>query len=213
MANKSKPMRPTKSAPRPLRPALRDPEPEESVEVLDEEEEMDEDDEQDDDDDADDADDDRDGDGDDADGDADEEEYTAASYMAGQRIPLPSGKYIRVKPVSLISMIDQDKLPPHLLAAARKQVYGKDDRIAKMHANDLTRRGQREGTDGELIEWFCCKVVTSFKCVLKPQAQCNTHANEVSVYHMWESDKIAIMEYAMKGQSALKPFRRQRGIR
>ncbi len=127
------------------------------------------------------------------------EEYTADDYLAGQLLPLPSGKAVRIQPVSLLSMIQAKQVPNELLPAARKMV-GLDEPIksnaAKARMTDDTI---------QVMNFLVCELVTSFKVVDKPQSQCGV--GEVSVTRMYEADKNAIVSFAMRGQRALRPFR------
>lgn len=173
----------------------------------DEEDQVDDDDEDEDDEVDEEEDDDDDIDYSDADDEDGLEEYTAKSYLQGHVIPLPSGKAVRVTPVSLLSMIDNGTMPPHLLAAARKQMYGKDDKLARAHEAILRQNKQRIGTNNDLLNFLCCQMIASFKCVDKAQVKCRN--NEVSVHQLFEADKLAILSFAMQGQQALKNFRRK----
>lgn len=175
-------------------------------------------------------------------GDEDEgpEEYTADTYLAGHVIPLPSGKSIRVRPMSFITMIERDEaeiaaarrdgreaktvIPNHLLAVARRMVFGDGSKqsqqasgyAARRAAYEASRRGGRaekprtkaEETreSAQLIDFLCTKLIASFPVSMKPQVRCPRGV--VSIESIFESDKIAVVQYAMQGQTALAAFRR-----
>jgi hypothetical protein len=166
-------------------------------------------------------------------------EYASAEeYLAGHVIPLPSGKSIRVRPVSLISMIERDEtevilarregrdaktvMPNHLLAAARRMVYGETkakpaNRLEERRAAYQQGKRQAERTasgakanetreSAQLIDFLCTRLIASFKVSMKPQRLCPPGV--LSVGSIFEADKIAVVNYAMEGQRALASFRR-----
>lgn len=140
------------------------------------------------------------------------DEYTAESYLAGHLIPLPSGKSILVRPISLVTMLKHGAIPNALVPAARKLLYG-NTTGAPTPQNRGERRAQPgqsksdlNADDGaELMDWMVCQLVASFKVVQKPQSRCGP--GELSVGSMFESDKNALVSFAMKGQKALTAFR------
>ncbi len=122
------------------------------------------------------------------------EEYTASSYIAEQRILLPSGKYIRLRPISLMTLVRRGEIPNTLIAAARKLISG--------DKKGLSTTSEQET---ELIDFVVMKMIASFTVTDAPQSACSS--GEVSIESILECDKLAIFQYAWSGQAALRSFR------
>lgn len=126
-------------------------------------------------------------------------EYTLESYSGSHRILLPSGKYIRLRPLSVLSMVRRGELPNALIPQARRAL-GLDTAPKKAAVNE---------TDDtlELTDYIVCQMVSSFAVVDKRPGECQSE--EMSIDFMLDADKVAIFAYAMRGQEALSSFRSQ----
>ena len=129
------------------------------------------------------------------------EEYTADSYLQHQMILLPSGKYIRLRPYSLFSAMERGELPNILMNVASEHLYGK----GKVPERRAQQKRDDDAEMGKLMDWLCCKMIASFRCTETPPEECGP--GEVSVYSMYDTDKVAILQFALQGQRTLSTFR------
>lgn len=161
------------------------------------------------------------------------EEYTADDYLADELVPMPSGKGLRLRRLSLISLVRTEQVPPNLLATARAllqmdEATG-DDEAPRTRPTTPVRpgkHGQLRGQPGQpqrpqrpqatakqttnedaftLMDWVVCQSVCSFAVVDKLQKECAP--GEVSITRIADPDKTAIFNYILKGQRALADFR------
>jgi hypothetical protein len=145
----------------------------------------------------------------------DVEEYTAESYAQGVLVPMPSGKALRLRPYSLLSMLRQGRLPNHLQAAAERMLLEGDTASARpANREDARRQGQRSAAravsqqtqnahdSSELVDFLVCELVSSFRVVRREPRR-----GEVHVSQIFDADKQLIVTFAMQGQKALADFR------
>jgi hypothetical protein len=142
--------------------------------------------------------------------------YTAESYTRGIVVDMPSGGAFLLRPVSLLTLMRLGQLPNNLQGAAERMIYGNDQ--AKTQAgNRMERRGATRRSQGPsnksqdakdttaLVDFLVQSLVANVKIVNKPQSRCRK--GELSIAKVWESDKMAIVEFAMSGQKELSSFR------
>ncbi len=125
------------------------------------------------------------------------EEYTIQSYVAHQVILLPSGKHIRVRPVSVTSLFRRGEIPNNLIPAAKK--------ILGFTKEGKANQSQADADYLDLIDFLTCKMIASFRVVDKRHEECGP--DEVSVDNILECDKLAILQFSQQGQAALNAFR------
>lgn len=134
------------------------------------------------------------------------EEYTADSYLAGNLCPMPSGKWMRLRPVSLLGMLDAGLIPNNLISAAKKMLYGTGSKPVQGRPGQAPQMSEAERTTTiQLMRHLAIAIIASFPVSSAPQHECEPGI--VSVYSIWDSDLSAIVSYATEGQTALAKFR------
>lgn len=157
----------------------------------------------------------------DADGDTDDEDeddstspssathiHTASSYKRGKVLQLPTGGAFLIRPVSFSTLIlrgeqgAKDGIPNTLLPAARRMMGGRG-----INPNDPRQRDEA----AKLADVLVCRLVAQPHIVMKRPEACR--GDELSIQEVHEADKTAIINFSVRGQRALEPFRPKRRVR
>ena len=126
---------------------------------------------------------------------------TAASYRKGVEIPLSNDEWVRLRPVSLMTMVRKGTLPNSLIGAAHRMLSNQ----GRQQKADAPQDPQVARESLALQDYLITRLVTSMKVVMSDPDQCAD--DEVSVDEMFEGDKNRIVAFAMQGQKALADFR------
>lgn len=134
---------------------------------------------------------------------------SAASFKKEQLLPLPSGRVVAIRQVSLPSLAQSGRIPNPLLAAAFRIAEGKtdppgdgeDDEDKKETPEDLllARKQYYEAQDALVIA-----VVAKPQLVLKESDEGN---DTVWVGRLTETDKKYVLVYAQSSEAMLDSFR------